>query len=71
MTSTIASRSEEYRRDAQECWKFANDAEDIESKALFQLTAEAWTMLAEQVETLAVTHGNQAAATTTILQSAA
>ena len=68
MTSTVASKSDEYRRDAQECWKFANDAEDIESKALFQLTAEAWTMLAEQVETL---HGNQAAATTALLQSAA
>ena len=71
MTSTVASKSDVYRRDAQECWKFANDAEDIESKALFQLTAEAWTMLAEQVETLAATHSNQAAATTELLQSAA
>jgi hypothetical protein len=30
--------------------KFAKDAEDIETKAVFQLTAEAWTMLAAQVE---------------------
>ena len=38
---------------------------------LFQLTAEAWTMLAEQVEALAATHGNQAPATAALLQSAA
>ena len=71
MTSTVASKSDEYRRDAQECWKFANDAEDIESKALFQLTAEAWTMLAEQVETLAGAHGPEADRTSAFLQSAA
>jgi len=52
MMSTVASKPDEYRGDAEECWKFANDAQDIETKAAFQLTAEAWTMLAAQVETL-------------------
>jgi hypothetical protein len=52
MSETIDSRSDEYRRYAQECWRLANDAQAIESKAVFQLTAEAWTMLAAQVETL-------------------
>ena len=52
MTSIVASKPDEYRRHAEECWKFADDAEDIETKAVFQLTAEAWTMLAVQVETL-------------------
>jgi hypothetical protein len=63
MTSTVASRPDEYRRDAQECWKLANDAEDIETKAMFQLTAEAWTMLAAQVETLETAQGCEAIAT--------
>jgi hypothetical protein len=52
MSDTIGSRSDEYRRYAEECWRLANDAQAIESKAVFQLTAEAWTMLATQVETL-------------------
>jgi hypothetical protein len=67
MTSTVASKPDEYRCYAEECWKFANDAEGIETKAVFQLTAEAWTMLAAQVEAL------QGAAITTPLhlQSAA
>ena len=71
MTSTVVSRPDEYRRDAQECWKFAEDAEDIETKALFQLTAEAWAMLAAQVETLAGAHGTEAVSTAPLLQSAA
>jgi hypothetical protein len=52
MSDTIGSRSDEYRRYAEECWRLANDAQAIESKAVFQLTAEAWTMLATQVEML-------------------
>jgi hypothetical protein len=71
MTSTIASKPDEYRRDAEECWKFANDAEDIETKAVFQLTAEAWTMLAAQVETLAGAQDSEAITTPPLLQSAA
>jgi len=71
MASTVASRPDEYRRDAQECWKLANDAEDIETKAVFQLTAEAWTMLAAQVETLETAQGSEAIATPPVLQSAA
>jgi hypothetical protein len=35
-----------------ECWELAYDAEEIETKAVFQLAAEAWTMLAAQVQTL-------------------
>ena len=50
MTSTISSRPDSYRGYAQECWQLVNEAADIETKAVFQLTAEAWTMLAEQVE---------------------
>ncbi len=46
----LSARPENYRTYAEECWKFANDADDIETKAVFQLTAEAWTMLAAQVE---------------------
>ena len=71
MTSTVVSRPDEYRRDAQECWKFAEDAEDIETKALFQLTAEAWAMLAAQVETIAGARGTEAVSTAPLLQSAA
>jgi len=52
MSDIIGSRSDEYRGYAEECWRLANDAEAIESKAVFQLTAEAWAMLARQVETL-------------------
>jgi hypothetical protein len=52
MTDIVSSRPDQYRRYAEECWKFANDADEIESKALFQLTAEAWTMLATQVKML-------------------
>jgi hypothetical protein len=70
MTSTVASKPDEYRRDAEECWKFANDAEDIETKAVFQLTAEAWTILAAQVETLGA-QGSEAVTTPPLLQSAA
>ena len=68
MTSTVASKPDEYRRYAEECWKFANDAEDIETKAVFQLTAEAWTMLAAQVE---CAQGSEAITTPPLLQSAA
>jgi hypothetical protein len=71
MTSTVASKPDEYRGHAEECWKFANDAEDIETKAVFQLTAEAWTMLAAQVETLEGAQGSEAIATAPLLQSAA
>jgi hypothetical protein len=60
MTSAVSSKPDEYRRYAQECWKLANDAEAIESKAVFQLTAEAWTMLAAQVETLEGALGSEA-----------
>ena len=65
MTSTIAPRPDSYRAYAEECWKRVNDAADIETKAVFQLTAEAWTMLAEQVEKL------EADATHPFLESAA
>jgi hypothetical protein len=50
--STVALKSDEYRRNAEECWEAVNHAEDIETKAVFELTAEAWTMLAMQVEML-------------------
>jgi hypothetical protein len=68
--STVTSRPEEYRRYAEECWKFANDAEGIETKAVFQLTAEAWTLLAAQVETLEGVQGTEGI-TPPLLQSAA
>ncbi len=67
--STIALKSDEYRRNAEECWEVANHAEDIETKAVFQLTAEAWTMLASQVETLGAQ--DPAAITTPPLQLSA
>jgi hypothetical protein len=70
MTSTVASKPDKYRRCAEDCWKFSNDAEDIESKALFQLTAKAWTTLAAQVETLEDAHGSEAATTLPLLQFA-
>jgi hypothetical protein len=71
MTSTVASKPDEYRREAEECWKFANVADDIETKAVFQLTAEAWTMLAAQVEALEGAQGSEANTATPLLQSAA
>ena len=52
MTDSVSSRPDEYRRNAMECWELAYDAEEIETKAVFQLAAEAWTMLAAQVQTL-------------------
>jgi hypothetical protein len=52
MTDTVSSRPNEYRRYAEECWQLADDADEIETKAVFELTAEAWTMLAAQVERL-------------------
>ena len=71
MTSTVASKPDEYRRHAEACWKFASDAEDIETKAVFQLTAEAWTMLAMQVETLQGAQGSEAITIPPLLQYAA
>jgi hypothetical protein len=50
--STVAKKSDEYRRNAEECWQAVDRAEDIETKAVFELTAEAWTMLSAQVATL-------------------
>jgi hypothetical protein len=52
MTDSVSSRPDEYRRNAKECRELAYDAPEIETKAVFQLAAEAWTMLATQVETL-------------------
>ena len=52
MASTVAYKFDEYLRYADECWKFCEDADDIETKAVFELTAEAWTRLAAQVEML-------------------
>jgi hypothetical protein len=71
MMSTVASRTDQYRHDAQECWKLAGDADDLESKALFQLTAEAWTMLAAQVESLAQQDDAPSDRAPPLLQSAA
>lgn len=48
----MTDRPDEYRRYAEECWKLVDDAPEIESKAVFELTAEAWMMLATQVEKL-------------------
>jgi hypothetical protein len=67
---TSASKPDKYRRYAEECWKFSNEAEDIETKALFQLTAKAWTTLAAQVETLEDAHGSEAGTTLPLLQFA-
>jgi len=69
--STVASKPDEYRRYAEECWKFANDADDIETKAVFQLTAEAWTMLAAQVATPEGAQGSEAFTIPPLVQSAA
>jgi hypothetical protein len=70
VTSTVALKSDEYRRNAEECWEVANHAEDIGTKAVFQLTAEAWTMLAAQVETLGA-QGSEAITTPPLQLSAA
>ena len=64
-------RSDEYRRYAQECYEFANAAENTETKAVYQLTAEAWTMLAAQVETLEGARGSEATRTPQFVQSTA
>ena len=56
MTMTVESKPDEYQRHADDCWKFVNDAEDVETKAVFQLTAEAWTILASQVEARETAH---------------
>lgn len=48
----IGSKSDEYRLHAEECWELAYQADDIGTKAVFELTAQAWTKLAEQVERL-------------------
>jgi hypothetical protein len=48
----VASKSREYRLYAQECWELADHAGDPGTKAVFQLTADAWMKLAEQVEML-------------------
>ena len=50
--SAVASKSREYRLYAQECWELADHAGDVGTKAMFQLTADAWMKLAEQVERL-------------------
>ena len=71
MASTNNSRSEEYRRYAEECWEFTDTAEDIESKALFELVAVAWTMLAAQVEKLEGAQGSEPIIIPPLLQSAA
>jgi len=52
MASTISSKPESYRGYSEECWQLVNKAADIETKAVFQLAAEAWAMLAEQVESI-------------------
>jgi hypothetical protein len=51
VTSTVALKPDEYRRQAEECWDHVNHAGDLETKAVFQLTAQAWERLATQVET--------------------
>jgi hypothetical protein len=71
MTSPVVLKPDEYRREAEECWKFANVTDDIETKAVFQLTAEAWTMLAMQVETLQGAQGSEAITIPPLLQYAA
>jgi hypothetical protein len=70
VTSTDA-KPDEYRRYAQDCWKIVNDAQDVETKAVFQLTAEAWAMLAAQVESLESTQVSEAINIPPLLQSAA
>jgi hypothetical protein len=48
----IASKPRAYRLYAQECWELADHAGDVETRAVFTLTADAWLKLAEQVEEL-------------------
>jgi len=48
----VASKPRAYRLYAQECWELADHADDVETRAVFTLTADAWTKLAEQVEQL-------------------
>jgi hypothetical protein len=62
MASTAACRFDEYLGYAEECWKFGEGADDLETKAAFELTAEAWTRLAAQVETLEGSKRSEAAA---------
>jgi hypothetical protein len=71
MTSIVACRADEYLRYAEECWKFVENTNDPETKAVFELTAEAWTMLATQVETLAGAHSLEAISEPAHLESAA
>jgi hypothetical protein len=72
VTSTVASKPDEYRHYAEDCWKIVKDAQDLETKAVFQLTAEAWTMLAAQVETFEKSSQSlEAIITPPLLQSAA
>ena len=52
--SAVASKSREYRLYAQECWELADHARDVETRAAFALTADAWMKLAEQVERLRI-----------------
>ena len=65
MTNPVASTPDTYRAYAAECWKLADDAAEIETKAAFELTAKAWTMLATQVQ------AREAAVTHSILETAA
>jgi len=48
----VAFKSREYRLHAQECWELADHARDVGTRAVFQLTADAWLKLADQVERL-------------------
>jgi hypothetical protein len=71
MASTVACKFDEYLGYAEECWKFVEDADDLETKAVFELTAEAWKMLAAQVETLEGAQGSQAVTQPARLEPAA
>ena len=71
MTSTAATESEEYRRYAEECWEFIDNAKDIETKAVFEIVAVAWTMFAGQVGKLEGAQGSKAIIIPPPLQSVA
>jgi len=71
MTNTNNLKSEEYRRYAEECWEFIDTAEDAETKAVLELVAMAWTMLAAQVEKPEGAQGSEAIMVPPLLQSAA
>ena len=71
VTSTVPSKPDEYRQYAEECWKTVNDAKDLETNAVFQLIAEAWTMLAVQVEMFESNEDFDAIITSPLLQFAA